>query len=357
MTAIVRKRCPATPFGIGPNDNRHQPGYLNELDAPDPFGWTETFTLSDTQIQELKKPDWIIRNLVIRGHLIIVVGEPNAGKTAIFAHLAGEMVSAGYRVYYVNADISGSDAAEFVKQSRDGGWAAMLPDLQSGLSVRSVLDNLKAMNESGQDLSGAVFIFDTLKKMTDVISKPQVKELLRLFRSLTGKGMTVILLGHTNKYRDKDGRPIYEGTGDIRSDADELIYLIPKKNADGSLTVSTEPDKKRGDHKPITFEINPERRVRLSDSYVDTAGARKAQAEFWRNKESIDTVRDVIAHGKVIQKDIIDECRQRGFGAPTARKILTRYSREPYKQWDKIKRPEENNAWVFSLINVGGRKT
>ena len=337
--------------------SQSEQGQLNPLKSGDPFGWTENFTLSDAQIQELRKPDWIIRNLVIRGHLIIVVGEPNGGKTTIFAHLAGEMVSAGYNVYYVNADISGSDAAEFVKQSKGGGWTAMLPDLQPGSSVRFVLDRLKEMNDSGRDLSEAVFIFDTLKKITDVISKSQVKELLRLFRSLTGKGMTVILLGHTNKYRDKDGRPIYEGTGDIRSDPDELIYLIPKKNADGSLIVSTDPDKKRGDHKPITFVIDPDRRVRLSDNYVDTAGARKALAQFRRDKEHVDTIRGAISRGKVIQKDIIEECKEHGFGAPKTRQILTTYSGGPYKQWDRIKRPAENNALVFSLVDAGGRKT
>ena len=354
---IVLKKCPETPFGLGPNDNRHQQGYLNALESPDLFGWTEDFTLSDAKMQELHKPEWIITNLVIRGHLVIVVGEPNAGKTTIFAHLAGQMVSAGYRVFYVNADISGSDAAEFVKQSKRGGWSAMLPDLQPGLSVQSVLDKLKAMDESGQDLSQAVFIFDTLKKMTDVISKPQVKGLLGLFRSLTGKGMTVILLGHTNKYGTRDGKPMYEGTGDIRSDPDELIYLIPQKHADGSLTVSTNPDKKRGDHKPITFEISPERHVRQSDTYIDTATARKEQAELSKNREAIETIRDVIANGKVIQKDVFDECKRLGIGVPTARKILRKYSQGRCKQWNATRLPKENNAWRYSLVDVGEQKT
>ena len=43
-----------------------------------------------------------------------------------------------------------------------------------------------------------------------------------------------------------NGKPIYEGTGDLRSDVDELIYFIPEKHEDGSMTVSTDPDKTRG---------------------------------------------------------------------------------------------------------------
>ena len=357
MGAVEKVRLPRDERGNDPNDFRDQEGYLSSLESPDPFAWTEAFTLSDAQIQELRKPEWIIRNLVVRGHLIIVVGEPNSGKTTIFAHLAGEMVSAGYRVFYVNADISGSDAAEFVNQSKQCGWRAMLPDLQSGLSVQDVLEKLNKMNESSEDLSEVVFIFDTLKKLTDLMSKSQAKKLLKLFRSLTGKGMTVIPLGHTNKYGQKDGRPIYEGTGDIRSDADELIYLIPKKNADGSLTVSTDPDKKRGNHRPITFEISPDRRVRLLDEYIDTAAARKGQAKFSKDRNSIELIRGAIAKGKVNQGDLVAECKSIGTGAPTARRILADYSKGLYKQWDATRSPSENNAMVYSLVDVGGRKT
>ena len=233
---------------------------------------------------------------------------------------------------------------------------AMLPDLQPGLSVQDVLEKLKEMNESGEDLSQVVFIFDTLKKLTDLMSKPQAKKLLKLFRSLTGKGMTVIPLGHTNKYGQKDGKPIYEGTGDIRSDPDELIYLIPKKNADGSLTVSTDPDKKRGNHRPITFEISLDRRVHLSDTYIDTAVARKEQADFSRDREYIDAIRTAISNGKVIQRDIVDECKQPGTGAPKIRGILKRYAKGSHQQWHQTK-AGENNAWVYSLVDVGGRKT
>jgi hypothetical protein len=75
--------------------------------------------------------------------MVIVVAEPNGGKTTIFAHLAGEMVQAGYRVFYVNADISGSDAAEFIEASKAGKWTALLPDLIPGMSMQDVIERLE----------------------------------------------------------------------------------------------------------------------------------------------------------------------------------------------------------------------
>ena len=55
-----------------------------------------------------------------------------------------------------------------------------------------------------QYFSGQVFIFDTLKKMTDVINKRAAKDLLATLRGLSTKGMTIILLAHTNKYKGAD---------------------------------------------------------------------------------------------------------------------------------------------------------
>ena len=153
--------------------------------------------------------------------------------------------------------------------------------------MEDVLRNLRSMAERKDDYSGIIFIFDTLKKMTDVINKKRSKELYLLLRSLSAKGMTIILLAHTNKYNDTEGKPIYEGTGDLRSDVDEMIYFIPEKHPDGSMTVSTDPDKKRGNFQPITFEIDPDRNVTQTD-YVDVASKIKAE-KISRKRELLST--------------------------------------------------------------------
>src|SRR5690606_31180754 len=110
---------------------------------------------------------------------------------------------------------------------------------------------------------------DTLKKIADVQNKAHIKEVMKVFRRLTARGMTVILLAHTNKYKDEEGNPIFEGTGDLRADVDELIYLIPHRNDDGSMYVTTKPDKVRGSFEEITFNISSTQEVSLSkDSQV-----------------------------------------------------------------------------------------
>ena len=92
-------------------------------------------------------------------------------------------------------------------------------------------------------------------------------------------GMTIVLLAHTNKYNDADGKPIFEGTGDLRTDVDKMIYFIPQFHSDKSMTVSTVPDKVRGSFQPITFSISANREVIPEDDYVDTITANKVKAQ------------------------------------------------------------------------------
>jgi hypothetical protein len=280
---------------------------------------------------------------------VIVVAEPNGGKTTIFARLAGEMVAAGYRVFYVNADISGGDAAKFIETARSGCWTPMLPDLRPGLSMQNVVEQLAAMNEAGSDLSEVVFVFDTFKKMTDVIAKKQVREILKLLRSLTAKGMTVILLAHTNKYRDSDGKPIFEGTGDVRSDCDELIYLIPQKHPDGTMTVSTQPDKVRGDFKPVTFNISRDRNVTRATEYVDTGAERAAEERYQNDEPDIRVILDAIDAGIHKQNEIIEHCKAHRVGKRTALRVLRDYSEGRRKQWDSQRGMENNTVRYYAF--------
>lgn len=347
MTKIVHAIIPRTDRGNDPNDHRDDPHYLGRAEVLDPFGWMEEFTLTDAEIDDLTDPVWIVPDLVIQGHLLIIVAEPNGGKTTIFAQLAGEMVKNGYRVLYVNADIAGSNAAEFVDRAKTGGWAALLPDMKAGRSMADVVARLEAMNADGADVSGVVLILDTLKKCVDVIAKAQARKFLHLLRSLSTKGMTIIALAHTNKYKGIDGKPVFEGVGDLRSDADELIYLHPVKNDDGTMTVSTEPDKVRGDFQPITFTIAKDRTVTRAAQYIDTATEREREQRYRDDEVSIAFILDALAAGVHKQTEIIIRCKDEAqMGKRTALRVLRDYGTPNAGRWQRweSQRGFENNV-------------
>lgn len=321
-------------------------------DSKDPLtlDWATGFTLTTEEAEQMSDPDFLYPNLIIAGHVVVIAAEPNGGKTTIFIHVAAELSASGCKVYYVNADTSGGDAKAMVQHAHNYGYQLLLPDL-AGRSMDEVVAYLAAMNEARADYSETVFIFDTLKKMTDVINKSRAKELYKLFRGLSGKGMTIILLAHTNKYKDTEGKPIYEGTGDLRSDVDELIYLIPQKHEDGSMTVSTAPDKVRGKFEPITFHITPDREVTLQQQFVDVATNKQAQLQREHDQPVIEAISESIATGKFKHLEIREHCKtSHSIGWRTVEAVLLRYRHAPIKLWDR-ERGFQNNSWVYHLAN------
>ncbi len=338
MAIIKRVALPKDDHGNDPNDFRNDPAFIGKLEPSKPkpqMNWVDSFVLTDEEAEMIVDPKWIMPNLVIQGHVIAIPAPPNGGKTTIFMWLAGEMADT-HQVYYVNADTSGGDAKKMVADSKAKGYTMLLPDMKAGMSMDDVVRQLEAMNEAESDYSEIVFIFDTLKKMTDVINKSKAKQLLKTLRGLSAKGMTIILLAHTNKYNDSDGQPIYEGTGDLRADVDELIYLVPNKNKDGSMTVSTKPDKVRGSFQPITFNISPNREVTLSDDYVDVLTLNKTKRQREKDKVNIEAIIEAIKCGKHQQTELIKYCKDSyHIGRRSVENVLNRYRKPPLKLWDR----------------------
>lgn len=290
-----------------------------------PLNVFNRFTLSDEELEDLQDAKWLIPNLVIAGHLIVIAAEPNAGKTTIFRQLAGDMSENGNKVLYINADIAASNVKEAQIHAKRNGYDLLLPDFKAGESMNSVGQELVKLSESDAKLHDTVLIIDTLKKLIDLLNKSHLKELLSILRRLTAKGMTVILLAHTNKHKDSEGNPVFEGTGDLRADVDELIYLIPHKNQDNSMVVTTKPDKVRGDLKPLTFNISPDREVTLSEDSISAQTLARVNEELRADAEAIAEIEKVLAKGTTNQKDIVDACSKAGIPVRTVKSILSKY--------------------------------
>jgi len=317
-------------------------------EPPNPFEWMEDFTMSLEEAGELSDPEFIVDGLIVAGHLVVVAAEPNGGKTTIIFALSADMVKRGYQVVYINADISAGDAKDFIETAHERDIKLLLPDMKVGKSMGDIVSNLARMNSAAVDLSNHVFVFDTFKKMCDVINKRSAKLLLGLLRSMTAKGATIILLAHTNKYKDADGKPIYEGTGDLRSDVDELIYLIPEKHQDGSMTVSAEPDKTRAQIEKMTFSISPDRQVTRLDEFEDVAQRRALRLRMELDQEAIERITEAIEAKHIKQCDIIEFCAEHGVSKRKVVACLKHYAGGESPLW-KVERGFERNAKFYQL--------
>jgi hypothetical protein len=259
---------------------------VNKRNKTHTFDGLLSMEVTFDMIEKIQSAKFAWLDLIVQGHMIAICAKPNGGKTTIMVHAAGEMSLAGYQLMYINADASGSDIKEYTEHAIDYGYRLINPDITNG-SAEKVVSELKAIASKEEDFCNSVIILDTLKKFTDMMSKQKAKELYSIFRKLTSKGMTIICLAHTNKYDDRDGKPIYEGVGDLRSDFDELIYLIPIKNPDGTMTVSTLIDKNRSIATDKSFNITADREVQVMPIHVDTLAITRERHNLAHDDEVI----------------------------------------------------------------------
>ena len=74
--------------------------YMNDF-SENPFEWVVDYQMTDEEAASITEPEWIVPNLIVSGHSVAIVAEPNGGKTAILLSLIPEMVLKGYQVFYI----------------------------------------------------------------------------------------------------------------------------------------------------------------------------------------------------------------------------------------------------------------
>lgn len=294
------------------------------------------FVVEDKHVKTIESGTFIFDNLIINQHIVVLCAEPNAGKTTIMNWVCGQ-ISEVNNVAYVNMDCSGADLKQYQEFARDNGFKLINFDI-TATEDSEFFEALQACD----NLKNQVFVIDTLKKCVDLMGKSTTKTFMKQLRALCVKGATFVLLAHTNKHKDKTtGLPIFEGVGDVRSDCDELIYLIPQHDPSGSIIVTTVLDKTRGVFEPITFAMEPDRSVSLTD-YIDLIAINKRKAD----EPAISAIIKALAAGLTIQKDIVEACQAEGVGKRTSMGALELYSRSQDNLWSRAK--GDNNAWIYT---------
>jgi hypothetical protein len=267
---------------------------------------------------------------------------------------AAHITAKGYEVYYINMDASLSDMEYYQKHADAHKYHLIAPDLQEGKSTDDVLDFFKKAASQNGDYAKVVVIVDTLKKLVNVIQKSEQKNLFKLFRRLSTKGMTIISLAHVNKHRGSDGKLIYEGTADTRNDVDELIYFNPVKNQDGTTTVSAEIDKDRAGAANVTFTIHTDRTVSIEPAYVDTVEILRLKQLRQQDNDLIEFVLQEIKVGKknLTQLHAAAKTREQAYSRQAIESVLNRYiddglCKEPLWRWTN----GAHNARFYSAID------
>lgn len=323
---------------------------IKKNQPPSLLEFFNNITTTDNLMKDISNAKFCWHSLLVEGHITNIVAEANAGKTTIMIQAAKDMALNGYQVIYINVDASASDLKYYHKHSVENNYKLISPDL-SNKSTQEIMNMLSSKAKSEEKFEGVVLILDTLKKFVDLMSKGGSREFFRVMRSLTAKGMTVVCLGHCNKHKI-DGKLKYEGTGEVRNDVDELIYLYPEKQPNGSITVSTEIDKRRSDAENKTFVIDKNRSVSVKDEFVDNKKKALLQREFNEDFPLIKFIQDSLKNGckSVTELRSISLNMNPSYSRKAIEKIALKYSKDFNDQplWES--HPAPKNGIKYQLI-------
>ena len=114
--------------------------------------------------------------------------------------------------------------------------------------------------------------------------------------------------------------------------------------------MTTDPDKKRGDFKPISYKIDPLRKVTLLNQPVNTLQANQVSAKKAKDQTTIESITAAITNGCATQKDIVTHCKtNNSLGERVVKRVLEYYSVSTgYQTWKKAK--GSKNAFTYSVV-------
>lgn len=350
-----------------PEDKQEEP---EKNTAIDPAKLLESFEMTTDYVDRLGKEEFLIADYLIRRHILTVIAMSGGAKTTYnYFHAAPKLARKGLKVWYIDADSPASDHKLMKTVADEAGFRLLNPDVNAGTTMDSLLATLKKIAESDTDLSDWVLFFDTLKKCADLMSKGSVKEFYRLARKLANLGASIVLLGHANKFRDKEGNLVFEGVGDLRSDTDELIYFERTTDPGGGINVTTvvDPDrgaKVRGIFKPFSFHVSEDREITFHEKPLPPIDRTATAAPRATDDEIVETARlYLFQRGEpVLQKHLVQySSDMTSAGVKRVRQILVQHA-EPKDSLTRAGRPfvytvGDKNSHYYELPGQDGKSS
>ena len=287
----------------------------------------DNLVITKEMVDKVESTEIIWRKALVKGHVNLWVAPSNGGKTLLASLAAKELSDYGYEVYYMQEDAAISDLKEMQQHAQAHDFK-LISSVLSETTTDEILNSLKKWTATEIDLCDYVLIFDTLKKFSEVMHKDSSKQFFKLMRTLTVRGATVLLLGHSNKNLTNDGKLIFEGVGDNRNDVDELMYILSSVSNDSNkITFTITPDKVRSKVEKVSFiyEKNS-REVTPLENAVDLMSELQIQNLYKKDAGMIANIRHEIMLKELPVTSLVEVINQSmGTGDKKVRACINRW--------------------------------
>lgn len=316
----------------------------------------------------------VLGQLAILGQATAFYAKPNSGKTLLTLWLLCEAIEneeiSADDVYYINADDNYKGLVTKLEIAEKYGFNMVAPGFNE-FSVNDFTLYMAAMaNEDS--CKGKVIILDTLKKFTNIMDKKVASDFGKVMRGFVSKGGTMILLAHTNKNRDIEGKVVFSGTSDIVDDVDCAYTIDVTESSELQKTVLFENIKSRGDveHEAVYSYANNITAAAggytaLLDSVKQVAEAdaeelkrqRTILEKLEKNAPIIEAVLECLENGEVQKTELIEQAHKlSGVSKERVTKTLRAHTGKDYSKghrWTERK-GEKNSRLVRALRAFDG---
>lgn len=310
----------------------------------------------------------ILKGLAILGQMTAIYAKPNTGKTLLCFWLIMDAIKLNgidpNDVFYINADDNYAGLVCKLEMAERHGFHMLAPGFKE-FRVSDFLFYLSQLIKSDA-AKGKIIFLDTLKKFTDVMDKKSASNFGVVARSFVQHGGTIIMLAHTNKNRDVNGKVIFSGTSDIVDDVDCAYTLDAVQESAGVRTVLFENIKSRGsverevafsysmDEKSYDNLLSSVRRIEKSDA-AQMKDLQAIKELLDKNTDAIETIRECIVAGFNHKTDLVAEAAKlSGLSKPRITKVLKMHTgTDELKGHRWIETRGDKAAKVYRLLNNG----
>ena len=217
---------------------------------------------------------YVIPDMAPTGTIVVLCGPQGTAKTLITLREVANACARGdvdpQKVIYVNEDDSLMGFINKTRIAEKYGFCMMNTTQTGGGFIESPAELSDALAEMAVrgEASGVVVVLDTMKKFTDPGNKGEFPKWAHKCRQFTMAGGTLIILAHTNKNPDANGKWVFAGVADVIQDVD-ILYMGYRRSErkDSRQVVVWENEKDRGH---VVMEVAYEYELGDKDTpYID----------------------------------------------------------------------------------------
>ena len=316
----------------------------------------------------IKTTKYVISEVAVEGKHTLLVARASVGKSLISLRGVCDQITAGVvngsDVIYMTGDAGFEDIVEKAEILQQFGIEEVYVDGFYNFMMRRDFYLIMESLIKEENAKGKILIVDVLRNVSNPMDKREMQKYNESVNKFLLAGGTVITCVHANKYLDDDGKPIPEGTSEVRDGCD-CVFLVSKNEDDDNAYITMHRDKAKCVVSEKVHYTYPKNAASFNDlfnrcKYISKQEAANINSQLTSSEDEkqllldqhfIDSTKEIITNLSLTNSNkkinIRDQLsKEVNISNVKSNEILDRYEN---RYW-KVEASGKNNAKLYSLI-------